>query len=191
MEKAHHSFTRAAYDSCELDKQKMENDESFKWVTDRQTVESLEACFEATSPFMHNPFRSIPTDIVDIESDLKGQTRNLSRCPQDKFDPTLVKPVDFKLKECVNNTLIPEYTRTNRSCNVLSGISINRFHPLCEDPTIIDINPTNKYIGSNTRIALKDAYTVKREEERKKSNTFNIEMCTAANSNCDFVQINK
>ena len=163
---AHHSFTRAAYDECELKKQFAESTAQFDWATDYNVIESKESCFEATAPFMHNPFKSIPSDAVDIESELKGQTRNLSRCPENKFDPTKFKPINVELKECKDKSLVPEYTRSNRSCNVLSGISINRFNPLCEDYTV-NVQ-SNTYIGSNTRLLVKDTFEAKRKSEREK-----------------------
>lgn len=191
MDKAHHSFTRSAYDECELKKSNSQSQASFKWATDMEIIESKESCFEASSPFMHNPFKSIPRDSVDIESELRGQTRNLSRCPEHKFDPSKFKPINVTLNECKDKKLIPEYTRENRSCNVLSGISINRFNPLCEDPLIYI--QSNSYIGANTRLEIKDAYTQKREENFKKS--FDLqhlnESCKIGNMECTFLDLKK
>jgi hypothetical protein len=186
MDKAHHSFTRAAYDECELKKQMNESQASFKWATDSDVIESKESCFEASSPFMHNPFKSIPSGSIDIESELRGQTRNLSRCPEHKFDPKKFKPINIKLDECKNNKLVPEYTRENRSCNVLSGISINRFNPLCEDP-LLYIPLQN--IGSNTRLQIKDEYTKKREDERKSFDIIHLpDYCQVGKMQCAFVE---
>lgn len=195
MDKAHHSFTRSAYDECELKKTIAESQASFNWATDSEVIESKESCFEASSPFMHNPFKSIPKDSVDIESELRGQTRNLSRCPEQKFDPSKFKPITIpELKECKDNRLVPEYTRENRSCNVLSGISINRFNPLCEDPgNPLFFIPSNTYIGANTRLEIKDAYTQKRETEYRK--TYDIQhlkdFCQVGKMNCAFVEPKK
>jgi hypothetical protein len=189
MDKAHHSFTRAAYDDCELRKQCAENTAQFEWATDSNVVESQGSCFEATAPFMHNPFRSTPRDSIDIESELRGQTRNLSRCPEHKFDPLKAKTHTIDYTFCQLN-LAPEYTRTNRSCNVLSGISINRFDPLCEDPTI-NIQ-SNSYIGSNTRLEIKDAFTQKREKEQKMLKGMDLkhlkDFCQVGNMQCAFVE---
>ena len=111
---------------------------------------------------MHNPFKSIPATSIDIENDLRNQTRILSRCPGTRFDPTSAKNLqDNKyqsLPDCKDNILVPEYTRVNRPCNILSGISINRFHPLCEDLQDMNKIQANNYIGSNTRLQVKDAF---------------------------------
>lgn len=193
MDKAHHSFTRSAYDECELKKTISESKAQFEWATDSNVVESKESCFEATAPFMHNPFKSIPRESIDIESELRGQTRNLSRCPEYKFDPSKFKPINIDLKECKDTILVPEYTRINRSCNVLSGISINRFNPLCED-MLVNIH-NNSYVGSNTRLEIKDAYTKKREEEHQKVKDFDLkhlkDFCKVGNMNCAFVERKK
>lgn len=187
MDKAHHSFTRSAYDSCELKKQISESQASYEWATDSNVIESKESCFEATSPFMHNPFKSIPRESIDIESELRGQTRNLSRCPEHKFDPSKFKPINIKLNECKDTKLVPEYTRENRSCNVLSGISINRFNLLCEDPLL---NIPYNSIGSNTRLEIKDIYTQKRETKQqiKEYGLEHLkEFCQVGNMQCAFV----
>jgi len=192
MDKAHHSFTRSAYDECELKKSMAQSRAPFEWATDSNVVESRESCFEASSPFMHNPFKSIPKESIDIESELRGQTRNLSRCPEHKFDPTKFKPIEIKLNECKENKLVPQYTRENRSCNVLSGISINRFNPLCEDPLMYI---STNYIGANTRLKIKDAYSVKRDEKQKTIKNFDLkhlsEFCQVGNMQCAFVEKNE
>lgn len=158
---SHFSFTRSIYDKCALDKKEQESTDPFKWVTDSQTSESKERCFlSAASPFMQNPFRSIPNDRVDIESDLRGQTLNLSKCPQFKFNPNTQQAYNETLNECTNKQLVPEYTRTNRPCDVLSGISINRFHPLCEDFQVPSKIHSNDYIGVNTRLQTKDNFSM-------------------------------
>lgn len=187
---AHHSFTRAAYDECELKKQFAESTAPFNWATDNNVIESKESCFEATAPFMHNPFKSIPSNVIDIESELKGQTRNLSRCPEQKFDPAKFKPINIDLKECKDKTLVPEYTRENRSCNVLSGISINRFNPLCDDSNT-NVQ-SNSYIGVNTRLLLKDSFETKRKSESENFKGKDLKhldnYCQVGNMHCAFVE---
>jgi len=155
---AHFSFTRSRYDDCALNKTYQESTSPFDWVTDKSVIESKEVCFQGASPFMHNPFRSIPMESVDIESDLRGQNVDFSRCPEKKFNPNKQNPVKNKTLIDCDNTLVPNYTRVGRACNVLSGISINRFHPLCEDFQEINKIHDNTYIGTNTRLAVKDAF---------------------------------
>lgn len=153
---SHFSFTRNAYDECALEQKDNETQSSFKWVTDSQVLGGNEACFMAAAPFQQNPFNSVPMHTIDVESDLRGQTRSLSKCDSFKYNPQLAKPVDYKVKECTDQRLVSDYTRTNRSCNVLSGVSINRFQTLYENPqeNISD----NTLIGVNTRLQVKDLY---------------------------------
>lgn len=162
---SHFSFTRSSYDNCALDKKEQESTGPFRWITDKETSENSNKCFlSAASPFMQNPFRSIPQERIDAESDLRGQTLNLSKCPQFKFNPYTQKHYDIPAQnECSNMDLVPEYTRSNRSCNVLSGISINRFTPLCEDIQIPTKIHSNDYIGENTRLKVKDDFTMKKK----------------------------
>ena len=158
---SHFSFTRSSYDNCALEKKNQESSAPFNWVTDKSVTESKAVCFQSTSPFMQNPYRSIPSDIVDIESDLRGHKYEISKCPTHKFNPEEQKAMNIKLNECSDNGLVPEYTRLNKSCNVFSGITINRFHPLCEDLQKLNKIHSNSYIGTNTRLQIKDSYKSK------------------------------
>lgn len=152
------SFTRSMYDDCAITKKDQESSGPFQWVTDKNVIESPKSCFLGASPFMHNPFKSIPNQSVDIESELRGQTRLLSKCINDKYNPnTSPQPAYKNLQDCVDVRLAPEYTRMNKACNIFSGISINRFNPLCEDSQNINRIPGNNIIGINTRLNIKDA----------------------------------
>lgn len=163
---SHFSFTRASYDNCAIEKKDQESAGPFNWITDN-VYESKDVCFQSTSPFMQNPFRSIPKENIDIESDLRGHKYDISKCPTHKFNPQLAKGVDTKLNECKDNGLVPEYTRMNKSCNIFSGITINRFHPLCEDLQQLNKIHNNSYIGTNTRLQVKDAFKVKENSKRQ------------------------
>lgn len=155
---SHFSFTRSAYDSCALNKKNQESTDPFNYSTDSAVVESREACFQGAAPFQHSPFHSIPVENIDIESDLRGQTRVLTKCPSGKFNPNDQQDSTNKVRECTNNLLVPEYTRINKPCGLFSGITINRFHPLCEDLQALNKIHSNTYIGSNTRLQVKDAF---------------------------------
>lgn len=159
---SHFSFTRASSDKCALEQKNKESTDPFEWLTDKSIAESKDVCFQSTSPFMQNPYRSVPSSIVDIESDLKGNTYNLSKCANRKYNPNVQKQGTNPLKECADNGLIPEYTRLNKSCNVFSGVTINRFQPLCENLQELNKIHNNSYIGINTRLHVKDAYTPKK-----------------------------
>jgi hypothetical protein len=157
---AHFSFTNSLYDSCNLKKKEQESTGPFNWITD-PIYEIKEACHVDASPFMQNEFNSIPPKFVDIENDLRNQTRRLSRCPSSRFDPTKVvndNKFSSKLTKCKTDALNPQYTRINKPCNIFNGISINRFHPLCEDLQALNKIQSNDYIGMNTRLNVKDSF---------------------------------
>lgn len=180
----HFTFSKSLYDECNIKKKEQESTGPFKWITD-SVYESPSACFLDESPFMHNNFYSIPSNKVDVESDLRNQTRLLTRCPEGRFNPLInstscpkfnsglpceckdckeAKKV-FELHDCEKSGLIPESTRTKRPCNILSGISINRFDPLYEDLQDSQKIQSNSFIGVNTRMQVKDAY--KKTQEKK------------------------
>jgi len=187
---AHFSFTNSLYDECNLEKKHQESTSAFDWITD-SVYEHKDSCHVGVSPFMHNQFRSIPSNAIEIENDLRNQTRLLSRCPGTRFDPTKLENCKdckncnqglpcgcshcqdtkqlFKLADCKTNNLVPEYTRINKPCNIFSGISINRFHPLCEDLQDTNKIQSNSYIGTSTRLQVKDAFNKAREEKPKRS----------------------
>lgn len=150
-------FTRKSADRCAENQKKAQNKLAFDLVVDQSVIESDKSCFEASSSFKHNPFRSVPKDIVDIESELRGQTRKMSQCPVvlNKFNEFEPK----KVLECESKDLVTEYTRINKPCNIFSGININRFHPLCEDLQELNKIQDNAYIGVNTRLQFKDSYS--------------------------------
>lgn len=158
------SFTRTAYDECALKKKNQESAALFERMTDSNVTESKKVCYHSTSPFMQNPFRSIPQNAIDVESDLRGQNYRNSKCPEDKYNPEnpLQSKFNITLNDCGESDLIPEYTRINKSCNY-SGININRFHPLCENLQDADKIHSNNFIGINTRLEIKDAYKAKKK----------------------------
>lgn len=171
---SHFSFTRSNADDCALKKKNQESIAPFKWATDSEIVESKQSCYLGASPFMHTPFRSVPSKVVDIESDLKGQTKNLTKCISCNHSPDKDIIVESDIKECKDEKLIPEYTRTKRPCNVLSGITINRFDPLCEDPQSFLRIHSNSYAGRNTRLQIKDTFKLKAEAKKSGRDALNF-----------------
>jgi hypothetical protein len=175
---ANKSFTKSLYDSCNINKKFQETTGPFNWIMD-SVYESNDNCYLDQAPFMHTNFFSIPLEKIDLESELRNQTRPLSRCPSQKYDPTKPKTCsqckncdnglpcgcphcqdsknNNRLNNCKNRGLVPEYTRIQKPCN-LSGININRFNPVCEDAQSQKNIHENSYIGSNTRLQIKDAF---------------------------------
>lgn len=173
---SHFSFTRSKYDQCALDQKNNESKGPGEWNTDSNVFPHKEACYIGASPFMHNPHNSIPKETIDIESELKGLPRNLSKCSECKYHPKMQYQLPANIPECRDQRLAPEYTRERGACT-LAGITINRFHPLCDD--IQENIHQNSYAGANTRLAVKDAYekTVLKPFE-KKSHDFTFDLKT-------------
>ena len=173
------SFTNSLYDKCNTEIKEKESNGPYNYITD-SVYESNKQCYVGQSPFMHNQFKSIPQTLIDTESDLRNQTRILSRCPESRFDPTKLNNCsdcakcnqglpcgcshckdtrnEQKLVDCKNDFLVPNYTRVKKPCNIFSGITINRFSPLCEDLQDLNTIQSNSYIGSSTRLAVRDAF---------------------------------
>ena len=173
------SFTNSLYDNCNIAKKDQESTGPYNWITD-SVYESNNPCFVKQAPFMHNQFQSIPSNLIDSESDLRNQTRVLSRCPETRYDPTKLDNCQFcnncnqglpcgckhckltkyeaKFNDCVSPFLIPSYTRIQKPCNIFSGININRFNPLCDDLQDANLIQSNSYIGTNTRLNVRDAF---------------------------------
>lgn len=162
QKESHFSFTRDKYDSCEYDKYLQESQGAFKWLS-QNVYENPEQCHVEQSPYMRGvASHGIKRNNVDIESELLNITRQNGKCPDLKYNPQrdIVKTPEY-LNDCKDSPLIPEYTRMDKPCNVFSGITINRFHPLCEDLQDYNKIHKNSYIGSNTRLQTRDAYSKK------------------------------
>lgn len=196
-------FSNSLYDECNIKKKDQESIGPYNYIMN-PIYENVENCFENQSPYQHNPsrFHSISESIIDIESDLRNQTRILSRCQESKFDPTLDKncasckncnsglPCDCNhckqtkyqnnINDCKTKSLIPSYTRINKPCNIFSGITINRFSPLCEDIQDANKIQSNNYIGSNTRLNIKDSYKKVNTQYSKSSDLSNLSSLSQA-----------
>lgn len=160
---SHFSFTRLSSDKCATEKRLQESEAPYKWMTDSSVKESKKSCFMPQSPYMQNSFYSVPDKFVDYESELRGQNDVLSKCPEEKHKMS-EPPLSWKLRQCGDEQLKPQYTRTKKSCNVLSGVSINRFDPVTENLQKLEKIHKNTYIGRNTRMETKDTYKNTREQ---------------------------
>lgn len=160
----HHSFTRDLYDSCEYEKYVQESTGPFNWLS-QKVYENPAECHVDQSPYMRGvSANGIERNDIDIESELRNITRINGRCPEMKYDPSkhTVDTPEYK-GDCRNSALVPEYTRMDRPCNVLSGVSTFNLsiHPLCKDLQDTQRIHRNSYIGANTRLITRDAYAQK------------------------------
>lgn len=150
--------------------------------------ESCQKCHMAYPGFigkMGGDGFGIGPDRIDIDSDLRGQTRLLSDCPSHKYSPQsysycgscnncnqgLPCGCDHCKTKDVSNLgdcrpgIIPVEsmdTRTWNGCNDLNGLYIDRFDHLCHNPQSPDrifFYPGNRRLGANTQLDMKDYST--------------------------------
>ena len=166
-------FTRTKYDSCASHKVDQENDHAFSLNTDA-SLQKPTICHPQLSSMGYNGAYGIPTSSksIDISSELRGQTRLITRCPESRYNPiincTFCENCDSGLpcgcshckeslqRDSCEESLNPSFTRLNKACNI-AGITINRF-----DPLISDIQREAQSLpqsGINTRLQSKDTYS--------------------------------
>lgn len=181
------SFTGLTDDSCAYKQRLMESTSPFRYQMELAKYESCSKCFQAYPGFqgtLGGRGPSVGPRRIDMDSDLRGQTRLLSRCPQKKYNPFSYK----HCQQCNNcNTGLPcgcshcqsrdidalndcrpgivpmesQDTRTFNACNPLNGLFINRFDHVCEnpqDPGRWEFYRSNRRLGEETRLDNRDSY---------------------------------
>jgi hypothetical protein len=160
-------FTNLKYDECQIRKQDCERVAEYKYVFDTPQTQSQE-CLMLDSPY--NNFRSytgLSPDRVDIESELRQDFNKLSKCPENHF-PYKKKSFDNLNKkicnEQVENFLLPNYTRTNKTDNSRQELKL-KDHAFCKITETQDSQQfqnihQNSQIGLNTRSYTKKYYDI-------------------------------
>jgi hypothetical protein len=74
-------------DECYINQQNQSNKSIFSYITDTNMFVNKNQCFDTTPPFLSYIPIGIPTQNVDIESNLKGVIRNNTRCTSCKYHP--------------------------------------------------------------------------------------------------------
>ena len=142
----------------------------------------------------------IGPDRVDVDSDIRGQTRILSRCPTHRYNPYSYgtcnqcekcntglpcgcdhcKSQDMdSLKECRPGIIPIDSldTRQWNACSDLNGIFINRYDHLCQNPQVQDrwrFYPGNRRLGAETRLDARDSYPVDASGQHMDSFNMNL-----------------
>ncbi len=81
------SFTRQRYDTCNYDKQLDESTSVLSYILDPSKHYNCNECMVSFGIVGGNTTSRYAGNMVDLESDLRGQTRILSDCPERKFQP--------------------------------------------------------------------------------------------------------
>ena len=150
------SFTRNIYDNNSTLSNYYEFDRQFNLVTQNGIKENDTNCNINDAPYMHNHFYNIPSKYIDLESELIGKKQLLSKCVsvpskiQTEFTPECTTELHKKMN--------PLYSRIDHPASVADTIITDRFPPLDNIQQLNKIH-SNSYIGVNTRLQIKDAFT--------------------------------
>jgi hypothetical protein len=190
---SHFSFTRTKYDSCALNKTDKENIHQLNLNID-PSIQNVSMCHPSVTTLnSYNGAYGVPQTSIDISSELRGQKRIISRCPETRYNPMINCnncekcdsgiPCDcshckeMKSIKLCDESFNPQFTRLNKPCNIFAGINIDRFDPLCEN---IQMNAQSLPIsGVNTRLIAKDSFEAKRET--RQSGDFRPSECKPLN----------
>jgi hypothetical protein len=146
------SFNRQVYDPCNSRHKFKESTASMRYQLSNTNTKD---CYSNEPGFIsHYVGGGVRGNHVDTESELKNIVRPLSECPSKKHqyqNTTKKNP-----REDCGIHLRTQYTREKRPCNVLSGVNINRFEPLCTNLQETDKIHSNCYIGVNSRLQTQD-----------------------------------
>jgi hypothetical protein len=82
------SSNRLMYDSCAYEKAINESTGPFAYTMYTGKYENCAKCRIELGQFGGNGVSLFSGNLVDLESDLRGQTRPASLCPKDKFHPS-------------------------------------------------------------------------------------------------------
>ena len=188
IQKSFKSLTRGIYDDCAYKRRLHESTSPLLYNINPIAYESCTKCHQAYPGFtgaLGGQGFGIGPDRVDIDSDLRGQTRLLTNCPTHKYDPTSYKycgsckncnqglPCSCEhcktrdvsgLKDCRPGIIPIESldTRAFDACNPARDAYIDRFDYLCgnpQSPSRIFNYPGNRRLGAETRLDIRDHCT--------------------------------
>lgn len=99
------TYNRLSYDSCTYSRELTENMNILKYVINKNRYEHPEKCFHGKGLVGGATVSKIRGDVVDLDSELRGITRNLSKCTISK-----AKPLDDEFM-ILNDKTMPMDTR--------------------------------------------------------------------------------
>lgn len=133
------SFNRAMYDPCAYDKRLDESTSVLTWLLDPNKFYNCNECRVEFGLVGGNAVSRYNGNLVDLESDLRNQTRLYSQCPSRKFLPGTV------IQGKANNGCAPGGGTSGLPCGSLSSRKDNlRDLPACQ---IIQYKPRPTDIG--------------------------------------------
>lgn len=97
------SFTNKKYDACFMKDYQKNNKSIFDHVVDTSRFQNKNECNNYTAPFLTYIPSGIPNMNVDIENELKGINKPVTKCSECKYQPEFDKDQDLAYatkKEC-------------------------------------------------------------------------------------------
>lgn len=81
------SFTKNKYDACFMKQYQESNRSIFDYVVDKSRFVNKNECNNYTAPFLTYIPSGVPKMNVDIENELKGMTKPVTKCTTCKYNP--------------------------------------------------------------------------------------------------------
>lgn len=216
MQKSYFSQTRGIYDDCSYRQKIHESTSPLMYQINPEAYESCSKCHQAYPGFigaLGGQGFGIGPDRVDIDSDLRGQTRLQSKCASHKYNPLSYKycgacancnqglPCGCRhcqtrdvsgLKDC-RPGIIPieaQDTRAFDACNSSKNRFLDRFDYLChnpQDPSRIFNYADNKRLGAETRMDMRDYCGGNAWDCKKASNLPTVKQCQFGQIGCRYL----
>ena len=118
------SFTNKKYDSCFMKDYQKNNKSIFDHVVDTARFQNKNECNNYTAPFLTYIPSGIPNINVDIENELKGINKPITKCSECKYHPDdteLVQKHDFTYD------LVNVYPNNKKECERAFNILPNGY----------------------------------------------------------------
>ncbi len=214
IQKSYNPMTRGMYDNCAYKQRLHESTSPLLYAINPIAYESGSKCHMAYPGFigsMGGMGFGVGPDRVDIDSDLRGQTRLQSSCASHKYNPTSYKYCGAcascdqglpcgcghcktrdvsGLKDCRPGIIPVESldTRAFESCNPSRNAYIDRWDYVChspQDPSRIFNYAGNRRLGAETRMDMRDYCG--NNIDCKKTNMPNTKPCNFGGQGCRYV----
>lgn len=124
------SFNRLAYDTCEYKQRLGQNVSNIDFILDPIKYEHEKKCRHEFGLLGGTNVSHVKGNLVDLENDLRGQTRPATNCSQYKFAPSSGNFVQGK--EYIKPVQHPKIDTTPLhlpSCQMMDYSSIHRIQP--------------------------------------------------------------
>ena len=153
------------YDPCAYDKRLDESTSVLSWLLDPNKFYNCNECRIELGTVGGNNVSRFNGNLVDLESDLRNQTRQLTQCPSRKFMPGTV------IQGQSSNDCDTQKSTTGLPCGSLSARNDNVKHlPACQivqyKPRPADVGYDLKYPPCDTKLKSRRAKR-KQKKERK------------------------